>query len=200
MVITTVLLQRSSAGGRGAFPIDIGIEGSPESCCASRMREDLKVWETFPLDSEVDQLILKIVQLEFAKTLSPLDIVDRCLYWRKLERRKTVRYWEDILRVSCERLRVSLPKDLSRPYIPSSRLPDESGLAKMQTNVEKKAKKVLFSIVGGVRKAVQQFVDEHPLTPEQQRLLYKEMKRIAEGTGSHGIDVDFQDNILGGIF
>ena len=102
------------------------------------MREDLKVWERFPLDSEVDQLILKIVQLEFAKTLSPLDIVDRCLYWRKLERRKTVRYWEDILRVSCERLRVSLPKDLSRPYIPSSRLPDESGLAKMQTNVEKK--------------------------------------------------------------
>ena len=64
----------------------------------------------------------------------------------------------------------------------------------------KKAKKVLFSIVGGVRKAVQQFVDEHPLTPEQQRLLYKEMKRIAEGTGSYGIDVDFQDNILGGIF
>lgn len=64
----------------------------------------------------------------------------------------------------------------------------------------KKAKKMLFNIVGGVQKAVQQFVEEHPLTPEQQRVLYKEMKMIAEGTGLHGVDVDFEDNILGGIF
>lgn len=63
----------------------------------------------------------------------------------------------------------------------------------------KKAKKMLFSMLGGVRKAVQQFVDEHPLTPEQQRMLYKEMKRIAQGTGAHGIDVDFEDN-FGGVF
>ncbi len=49
----------------------------------------------------------------------------------------------------------------------------------------------------GVRKAVQQFIEEHPLTPEQQRILYKEMKRIAQGT--HSIDHDFEDN-FGGVF
>ena len=60
----------------------------------------------------------------------------------------------------------------------------------------KKAKNMLFTVVRGVNKAVKQFVEEHPLTLEQQRMLYKEMKMIAEGTGSHGFDVDFHENLF----
>ena len=62
-----------------------------------------------------------------------------------------------------------------------------------------KAKTMLFGIVEGVDKAAKRFAQKYPLTPEQEKLLYKEMKMIAEGTGLHGVDVDFQDNILGGI-
>lgn len=64
-----------------------------------------------------------------------------------------------------------------------------------------KAKKMVVGIVGGVDRAAKQFVKKYlSLTPAQQRLLFKEMKKIAEGSGSHGIDVDYQDNILEGIF
>ena len=144
--ISRGVLQGRYLGGRRALTCVTGTEGSPEPFYASRMRENVKVWERFPLDFEVDQLILKIVQLEFAKTLSPLDIVDRCLHWRKLERRKSVRHWEDILQLSCERLRVSPPKHLSRPYLPSSKLPNEADLAKMQANVE--GKRLDIGIIG----------------------------------------------------
>ena len=64
-----------------------------------------------------------------------------------------------------------------------------------------KAKEMVVGIVSGVDRAAKHFAEKYlSLTPAQQRLLFKEMKRFAEGTGSHGIDVDFQDNILGGIF
>ena len=64
-----------------------------------------------------------------------------------------------------------------------------------------KAKKMVVGIVSGVDRAAKQFVKKYlSLTPAQQRLLFKEMKKIAEGSGSHGIDVDYQDNILEGIF
>ena len=64
-----------------------------------------------------------------------------------------------------------------------------------------KAKKMVVGIVSGVDRAAKQFAEKYlSLTPTQQRLLFKEMRRFAEGTGSHGIDVDYQDNILGGIF